>query len=248
MKRLLAFFLCTVLLSGMTVCFADSGSWVCPNCEKEVTGNFCPYCGTPKPEEEEPPEEEDLSESAALTGTFSIRSGIRWGMKGYDVETREENLKKDDERDYYYDPESGDISFLYYYPDEVKVSIFPCYLTYVFSRDKLFLVMYWLEDNNTALEDLEAVAYLKNAMISKYGDGREATREDETRIQKVLDMAENYYYTDIVKDMTIWDLPDDTTAVLLESEYTIESKLLFFNYGTMLNKLPQNGSYNTNGL
>ena len=241
MKRLIAWILCTALLSGVSVCFADSESWICPECGKEVSSNFCPYCGTQKPAVEE-------TDYSVPEGAFSIRNGIRWGMKGYDVATREENLKKDDERDYYYDPEIGDITFLYYYPDETTVSIFPCNLTYAFSRDKLFLLMYQLEYNDTSLEDIEAFVYLKNAVISKYGQGRDATADDEEMVRNVMSIAQTYFYEDEVKRLTVWDLPDGTSAALVQGYYCADSRLLFFHYGTMLNNLPKDGAYNTNGL
>ena len=52
MKRLIAILLCAVLLAGMTVCFADGESWICSECGKKSSGNFCPYCGAKKPETE----------------------------------------------------------------------------------------------------------------------------------------------------------------------------------------------------
>ena len=52
MKKLIAILLCAVLLAGMTTAFADGESWICPECEKESNGNFCPYCGAKKPETE----------------------------------------------------------------------------------------------------------------------------------------------------------------------------------------------------
>ncbi len=76
MKKLIALLLCTVLLAGMTVCFAASDTWTCESCGRESSGKFCPYCGAAKPEEVIFPE--------APAGTFSIRNGIRWGMSGYE--------------------------------------------------------------------------------------------------------------------------------------------------------------------
>ena len=32
--------------------------WICPNCEKEITSNFCPWCGKKKPTEQRPPQRE----------------------------------------------------------------------------------------------------------------------------------------------------------------------------------------------
>ena len=114
MKKLIAFLLCTALLAGMSVCFADDETWTCENCGQESTGNFCPYCGAAKPEGEK---DEIFPEAPA--GTFAIRNGIRWGMSGYEVENREEHLKdgEDETRDYYTD-ETYEITNLFYDTEE----------------------------------------------------------------------------------------------------------------------------------
>ena len=239
MRKLIAFLLCTVLLAGMTVCFADSDTWTCESCGGESTGNFCPYCGAPKPEEVIFPE--------APVGTFSIRNGIRWGMSGYEVETREANPKSDEER--YYTTEDGyEITSLYYYSEVKKASIFPAYLNYYFSRDKLFFISYHLEYDGTYLEHLEMNTYLKNAMSSKYGDGHEATWEETERIRSVMSMTERDFYEEDIKRITVWDLPEGTTAAIIEGYYFEDTNLIYFHYDTMLNGLPEDGVYNTNGL
>ena len=50
MKKIVSILLCIVLLAGMTAAFADGENWICPGCGRESSGNFCPYCGTKKPD------------------------------------------------------------------------------------------------------------------------------------------------------------------------------------------------------
>lgn len=246
MKKLIAFLLCAAMLASIAVCFADSETWICENCGRESTGNFCPYCGAAKPEEKR---EEIFPEAPAET--FSFRNGIRWGMSGYEVETREENLKTGDDefRDYYYDEDSYDITSLFYDDaEEKKVCSFPVDLSYRFYRDKLFLITYHVEYIGYDLQVLETNTYLKNAMTAKYGEGHEATREEVEKIKDVMDVADSYYYEDEIRRITVWDLPEGTTAAFLESYYYAEAKLIYFHFDTMLNGLPADGVYNTNGL
>ena len=244
MKKLIALLLCTVLLAGMTVCFADSDTWTCESCGRESSGKFCPYCGAAKPEEEIFPE--------APAGTFSIRNGIRWGMSGYEVETREEHLKGvDDESRYYsYDPEYDRMTYLSYYSSEKKVSIFPASLNYRFCRDKLFLVGYTVEMYDIELDYtfLETAAYLRNAMAAKYGEGRDLSPEEREQLGYVMILGDYSYYEEDISKLTVWDLPEDTKAVLAESFYEGTCRLIFYHYDTMLNGLPEDGAYNTNGL
>ncbi len=244
MKKLIAILLCAALMAGMTVSFADAETWTCENCGRESTGNFCPYCGAAKPEEKK---EEIFPEAPA--GTFTIRNGIRWGMSGYEVETREENLKDGDDeyRDYYTD-ETYDITSLYYDSEEKKVCGFPAYLNYHFCRDKLFLISYHTEYIGNYLQDLEVNTYLKNAMAAKYGEGHEATWEEAEHIKNVMNVADSYYYEDEIRRITVWDLPESTTAAFLEGYYYEDARLIYFHYETMLNGLPEDGNYNTNGL
>ena len=245
MKKLIAFLLCAAILASIAVCFADSETWICENCGRESTGNFCPYCGAAKPEEEK---EEIFPEAPA--GTFSFRNGIRWGMSGYEVETREENLKSGDDevRDYYYDEDSYDITSLWYDSDKKKVCSFPVYLNYRFCRDKLFFISYHLDYIGSDLQILEVNTYLKNAMTAKYGEGHESTREEADRIRNVMDIVDSYYYEEDVRHITVWDLPEGTTAAFIDGYYNEDSRLIYFHYDTMLNGLPADGVYNTNGL
>ena len=239
MKKLIALLLCTVLLAGMTVCFAASDTWTCESCGRESSGKFCPYCGAAKPEEVIFPE--------APAGTFSIRNGIRWGMSGYEVETREANPKSDEER--YYSTEDGYvITNLYYDSYEKKASIFPASINYQFSRDKLFMVTYHAEYEGSYLENLEMNTYLKNAVTTKYGSGHEATFGEREKIRNVMYVIDNYFYDEDIKQITVWDLPEDTTAAFIEGYYLEDCRLVYFHYSTMLNGLPEDGVYNTNGL
>ena len=245
MKKLIAFLLCASMLAGMTICFADGETWTCESCGRESTGNFCPYCGAPKPEEEK---DEIFPEAPA--GTFSIRNGIRWGMSGYEVETREQHLKdgEDEYREYYAD-DTDDLTSLYYDDtEEKKLCGFPVDLSYRFSRDKLFLITYHIEYIGYNLQVLEANTYLKNAMTAKYGEGHEATRDEMEQIKNVMDAADIYYYEEETRRITVWNLPEDTIAAFLEGLYYEDSRLIYFQYDTMLNGLPVDGVYNTNGL
>ena len=245
MKKLIAFLLCTALLAGMSVCFADDETWTCENCGQESTGNFCPYCGAAKPEGEK-----DEIFPEAPTGTFAIRNGIRWGMSGYEVENREEHLKdgEDETRDYYTD-ETYEITNLFYDTEEgKKICGFPVYMNYLFSRDKLFLITYHIEYNDSDLQFLEANTYLANALTAKYGEGHEATREEADKVRNVMDIADQYYYEEETRQITVWNLPEDTIAAILEGFYYEDSRLIYFSYDTMLNGLPADGNYNTNGL
>ena len=163
---------------------------------------------------------------------------------------KEENLKTgdDDFRDYYYDEDSYDITSLWYDSDEKKVCSFPVDLSYRFYRDKLFLITYHVEYIGYDLQVLETNTYLKNAMTAKYGEGHEATREEVERIKDVMNVADSYYYEDEIRRITVWDLPEGTTAAFLESYYYADAKLIYFHFDTMLNGLPADGVYNTNGL
>ena len=49
MKKLIAVFLCIMLVTGCSYAFAGD-AWVCPQCGAENGENFCVKCGTPKPE------------------------------------------------------------------------------------------------------------------------------------------------------------------------------------------------------
>ena len=49
MRKIMALALCLALLAGM--CAALAEEWVCPGCGKTSDGNFCPFCGAPRPTE-----------------------------------------------------------------------------------------------------------------------------------------------------------------------------------------------------
>ena len=49
MKKLIAVFLCIMLVTGCSYAFAGD-AWVCPQSGAENGENFCVKCGTPKPE------------------------------------------------------------------------------------------------------------------------------------------------------------------------------------------------------
>ena len=168
-------------------------------------------------------------------------------MSGYEVETREANPKSDEER--YYSTEDGYvITNLYYDSYEKKASIFPASINYQFSRDKLFMVTYHAEYEGSYLENLEMNTYLKNAVTTKYGSGHEATFGEREKIRNVMNVIDNYFYDEDIKQITVWDLPEDTTAAFIEGYYLEDCRLVYFHYSTMLNGLPEDGVYNTNGL
>lgn len=51
MKKTLAITLLLLFLFSLTTAIAET--WTCANCGKESEGNFCPYCGAKKPQEED---------------------------------------------------------------------------------------------------------------------------------------------------------------------------------------------------
>ena len=63
-----------------------------------------------------------------------------------------------------------------------------------------------------------------------------------------MDIADQYYYEEETRRITVWNLPEDTIAAILEGFYYEDSRLIYFSYDTMLNGLPADGNYNTNGL
>ena len=71
MRKLIALLLMALLLMGAAL--ADYSPWTCPNCEQEGnTNNFCPYCGTARPEESagsviSADPEEEIKENENLT-------------------------------------------------------------------------------------------------------------------------------------------------------------------------------------
>ncbi len=65
MKRTIAFILSAVMLFCTIGCAAaESETWECPNCGRECTDQFCPACGTKRPEEPESPAETAPDEEA----------------------------------------------------------------------------------------------------------------------------------------------------------------------------------------
>ena len=48
MKKILALFLAALMISSLP--FAIAEGWLCPSCGRSNQGNFCPDCGTQKPE------------------------------------------------------------------------------------------------------------------------------------------------------------------------------------------------------
>ena len=61
-------------------------------------------------------------------------------------------------------------------------------------------------------------------------------------------MTERDFYEEDIKRITVWDLPEGTTAAIIEGYYFEDTNLIYFHYDTMLNGLPEDGVYNTNGL
>ena len=91
----------------------------------------------------------------------------------------------------------------------------------------------------------QAYAYLKNALISKYGESRPASVYDLSEILLVLNVT-GYYDEEETENVAIWDLPDDTTIVLFTTYETI--RLFYYRSDLLFDFLPADGVYNTDGL
>ena len=71
MKRFLAFLLAAMMVIGCVSALADT-TWVCPGCGLQGnTGNFCPSCGTSRPQES------DINQS--VTGGVSVGDYVFFG-------------------------------------------------------------------------------------------------------------------------------------------------------------------------
>lgn len=179
-----------------------------------------------------------LSCPAFAAGEFSIRNGITWGMSMEEVKRLEGKVTEDGEAI----DESGNSSL--YYPDDAA-SCFTADMQYYFYKDRLFMLKYrfWYYQND--LSEEQVGIYLKEALTSLYGEGRHASYEDLDRFLLLTDVTDTWLEDNPFERMLLWDLPEDTTLILLRQVDDI--MLIYHRYDTALD-LPEDGLYNTENM
>ena len=177
-----------------------------------------------------------LSCPAFAAGQFSFREGITWDMSPEEVKQIEGKVIEDGE----WARDNG-ITTLDY---DKNVSRFFARECFLFFNDRLYGVHYEFGYPNEEGET-EIYVYLKRAMTSLYGESRFASYEDLDRFAKVMEPVETWDYGNEPDKLVLWDLPDDTTAVLYTSWG--ECEIAYYHFESLMD-LPLDGQYNTENL
>ena len=97
---------------------------------------------------------------------------------------------------------------------------------------------YYYNTNTLSANSLNPITAIDDEDLTK-------NRIDQTGLQQAYAETVNPLSRGETAD---YQVPEDTTAVFLESHYCEDVKLFYFHYGTLLNGLPEDRVYNTNGL
>ena len=157
---------------------------------------------------------------------FRFRDGIRWGMNRQQVGALESAKMT----------ERTGISWSIMLTDEkVAVSRFTANLVFMFREDRLLMISYEFQQQNS----MDDFSYLSGALSSLYGEKANA---DPLRIKALMDAINpNRYKAELITNAVGWSITDGTTVYLYH--YSPEAFAILYVSPELGNRI-----YQTNGL
>lgn len=126
-----------------------------------------------------------------------------------------------------------------------EVSLFHGKLKYAFHRQRLFYACYQLFYSNLDLIDMVRYIYLKQALLSKYGQSASMVGEDREIAETVLRAVEGLY-PKVSDDALYWRLDDGTRALLLRADSMLW--IVYFQFDILTGVPGNEPGYDTSGL
>lgn len=157
---------------------------------------------------------------------FRFRNGIRWGMTTQQVRAMED--VKMTERSM----QSWSVMLT---DEKVSVSRFSAQLVFMFREDRLLMITYEFQQQNSQDDFL----YLTGALSSLYGESLQA---DPLKVKALMDLINpNYYKLEKIRDALAWTAPDGT--VIYQYHYSDNAYAIMYVCPQLSTRI-----YQTNGL